>query len=1097
MYCWGSSVNGELGLGGIEEEHILSPRLLKKPWAKEIVHSEWCSRRNIDQDSFMTVIRFSVSSGNHHTVFVTKSGRIYSCGSDDCGQLGHTKDTRKRPEKIDALEDHDIVTAACGGSYTLALNSEGQIFAWGSNTAGQLGFGKADESCVSKPTFLRAFGGKRVVQIAAGDQHSVALVESKFEFLCLQTGELFAWGSNNHGQLGIGKKGGQENFPVPIKTLEGVPVKQIACGHSHTVILTRSGGLFACGNNHFGQLGIDDESDRHFPSLLRTIRSHRVSYISAGGDHTVALTKSGGVFTFGAGMYGQLGHGSTANEILPRRVLELMGSEVTQIACGRRHTLAFIASRGRLYAFGLGGSGQLGTKTGKNSWLPVVVPGPWKSPQNSSDFTKVNDVDSDDAGYYKAVYSGGDQSFVSVTPMQTCDEELDEESHRNLPNISLQEGYEPRDFRKFLPSTQVLTFSGEFMRKILTRGANAPISSLDTARVESIASTPTCLNASFLKQGSHYGCGSKNVGIDMNEVRELWETVGAIKNEVLLKTLRKGLKSAVEKLPSSPPDVEALRIYVLLPFYHEFSDPAQKGSFQIPFARSVMALPTSARRVIGIWWSTVSPELFFRILTIYKTVIQTILKNSAAGKDGNRTRMEIDYLKISLEVLAMLNTLVKDHRLQIKPQEFYIEELNDYADIAKDYIRRRYTPSKEPDMLYFCNYPFIFDAASKTVLLQTDAALQMHSAMNEAQIIMFPFPHVDMQNQFMVFIVTRENIVRDTLCQLLKAPAEDLKKPLRIVFAGEEAVDAGGVRKEFFILLMRELLDPKYGMFFSYPETNVVWFSEETFEDTSMYFLVGVICGLAIYNFTIIDLPFPLAMYKKLLGEEVGLDDIRDLSPVMEKTLRELLEYEGEDVEENYALAFEITRESFGETKTIELKPGGSNIPVNKENKKEYVDLYVKYILDTSIESSFTAFYKGFHYVCGSYILSLFKAEELMELVVGNEDYDWDQLEKSSEYKNGYTKDDPTIRLFWQVFHGLTTDEKKRFLKFLTGTDRIPILGMKSVKLLFQPTGGGERYFPVAHTCFNLLDLPRYKSAQVLREKLLLAIQQTEGFTLV
>ncbi|CAG0924885.1 unnamed protein product [Notodromas monacha] len=120
-----------------------------------------------------------------------------------------------------------------------------------------------------------------------------------------------------------------------------------------------------------------------------------------------------------------------------------------------------------------------------------------------------------------------------------------------------------------------------------------------------------------------------------------------------------------------------------------------------------------------------------------------------------------------------------------------------------------------------------------------------------------------------------------------------------------------------------------------------------------------------------------------------------------------------------------------------------------------------------------------------------------MELVVGNEDYDWDQLEKSSEYKNGYTKDDPTVRIFWQVFHGLTTDEKKRFLKFLTGTDRIPILGMKSVKLLFQPTGGGERYFPVAHTCFNLLDLPRYKSAQVLREKLLLAIQQTEGFTLV
>jgi E3 ubiquitin-protein ligase HERC4 len=104
-----------------------------------------------------------------------------------------------------------------------------------------------------------------------------------------------------------------------------------------------------------------------------------------------------------------------------------------------------------------------------------------------------------------------------------------------------------------------------------------------------------------------------------------------------------------------------------------------------------------------------------------------------------------------------------------------------------------------------------------------------------------------------------------------------------VVFKGEEAIDAGGVRKEFFILLMRELLDPKYGMFYSYPETNVIWFSEASFEDDSMYFLVGVICGLAIYNFTIIDLPFPLAMYKKLLKEEVGLSDLTDLSPTLEK----------------------------------------------------------------------------------------------------------------------------------------------------------------------------------------------------------------------
>lgn len=102
-------------------------------------------------------------------------------------------------------------------------------------------------------------------------------------------------------------------------------------------------------------------------------------------------------------------------------------------------------------------------------------------------------------------------------------------------------------------------------------------------------------------------------------------------------------------------------------------------------------------------------------------------------------------------------------------------------------------------------------------------------------------------------------------------------------FCGEEAEDAGGVRKEFFMLLLKEILDPKYGMFKQYEETNTIWFSQDTFEDEAMYFLIGLICGLVIYNFIIINLPFPLALYKKLLKEPVGLVDVKDLSPVMAK----------------------------------------------------------------------------------------------------------------------------------------------------------------------------------------------------------------------
>jgi len=103
----------------------------------------------------------------------------------------------------------------------------------------------------------------------------------------------------------------------------------------------------------------------------------------------------------------------------------------------------------------------------------------------------------------------------------------------------------------------------------------------------------------------------------------------------------------------------------------------------------------------------------------------------------------------------------------------------------------------------------------------------------------------------------------------------------QVKFRDEEAEDVGGVRKEFFMLLFTEILDFKYGMFKEYEETRTIWFSSDSLEEEIMYFLIGVLCVLAIYNFVIINLPFPLVLYKKLLGESVGLNDIKELSPTI------------------------------------------------------------------------------------------------------------------------------------------------------------------------------------------------------------------------
>lgn len=128
-------------------------------------------------------------------------------------------------------------------------------------------------------------------------------------------------------------------------------------------------------------------------------------------------------------------------------------------------------------------------------------------------------------------------------------------------------------------------------------------------------------------------------------------------------------------------------------------------------------------------------------------------------------------------------------------------------------------------------------------------------------------PTIDPVNPLLTLFVRREHIVQDTLNQLSKQKRDDLKKPLKVMFIGEDGYDAGGVKKEFFMLLLREILDLKYGMFIFYEETNTIWFNDQTLEGSDMYHLIGELCGLAIYNSTIIDLPFPLALYKKLLKE--------------------------------------------------------------------------------------------------------------------------------------------------------------------------------------------------------------------------------------
>lgn len=344
--------------------------------------------------------------------------------------------------------------------------------------------------------------------------------------------------------------------------------------------------------------------------------------------------------------------------------------------------------------------------------------------------------------------------------------------------------------------------------------------------------------------------------------------------------------------------------------------------------------------------------------------------------------------------------------------------------------------------------------------------------------------------------VRRTNLIEDTLNVLLK-PGMNFKKELKVRFIGEEGEDSGGVRKEFFQLIIRQIFDPAYSMFNYNEETRTYWFNADTFEPRIKFELIGFVIGLALYNSVILDIHFPRVVYKKLLGLKPDFDDLIDFSPSIAQSLDFILKYNEPDLQDILNCTFSVEVESYGATKTIELIPNGSSIYVNQDNKKEYVTKYLEWLFDSSISPLFESFKKGFYKQYNGEMTTNCDPEELQLLICGSPVLDFRDLQRVASYDGGYTKDTPTIINFWSVLHELTTEQQKRFLFFATGSDRAPVGGLGNMSFFILKNGEDGEQLPSAHTCFNYLLLPPYKSKEKLKEKLLLALDNAEGFGLL
>lgn len=223
---------------------------------------------------------------------------------------------------------------------------------------------------------------------------------------------------------------------------------------------------------------------------------------------------------------------------------------------------------------------------------------------------------------------------------------------------------------------------------------------------------------------------------------------------------------------------------------------------------------------------------------------------------------------------------------------------------------------------------------------------------------------------------------------------------------------------------------------------------------------------------------------------------MESVEPEFHSSLQWILDNDPEPLD----LTFVVEEEAFGELVEKELKQGGLDIPVEEDNKQEYIDLMVKWRMDRGVSQQMESLVKGFREIIPLSLVKQFDAQELEFVIAGTVEIDVRDWRNHTDYRNGYYAEHPTIKLFWDVIENFSNEQRLRLLQFVTGTSSMPFEGFKALKgsngpKLFTIDNVGEpESLPRSHTCFNRLDLPPYTSYDTMYEKLVYAVEEGGSF---
>jgi len=343
----------------------------------------------------------------------------------------------------------------------------------------------------------------------------------------------------------------------------------------------------------------------------------------------------------------------------------------------------------------------------------------------------------------------------------------------------------------------------------------------------------------------------------------------------------------------------------------------------------------------------------------------------------------------------------------------------------------------------------------------------------------------------------RSHMFTDTLVLFSHFKRIDLLKKPKIIFTGEEGIDSGGLTKDWFLAMSRSLSVDSQKIFKASADGHLEIHqdSEPTPSQLQKFKFAGMILGKALYERQFMDMPFTKIMYKLILGKDVGIDDLKEVDETLHKSLCWMME---NDVTDILYETFSVTTVD-PVTKKSEKMPlceDGENKDVTEDNKGDYVKLMGEWRTHFSVLQQLESFKEGLNMLVPDSLLKQFTIQELELLFNGKKNIDTDEIRAYTIYQGKTDGSSKVVLWFWQLLRDMEVDDKMKLLKFVTGSDRVPLDGYHPP---FNITDGEDMtsdMLPRAHTCFNQVVLPRYKAYRIMKEKIKVAIDNTEGFDL-